>query len=150
LALSADDGSLNVFRTIAERENCPFAVVGRVTDERQLIVEDDRTNVLEDGRQRYPVNCSMDWLFHENDLERNERKRLRSFSSNNDKLLLASQNRSQEVLKVDNFPLDQVIDRLLFLPAIASKLFLITIGDRSVGGLVSRDQLVGPFQGLKN
>jgi phosphoribosylformylglycinamidine synthase len=115
---------LDTFKTLCERERCPYAVLGHVTAERQLQVND-----------RYfferPVDMPLEMLLGKLP------KMLRRVSH---RLPLQ---RSFDTGQID---LREALERVLRLPAVADKSFLITIGDRSVGGLVARDQMVGPWQ----
>ncbi|MGH8505371.1 MAG: phosphoribosylformylglycinamidine synthase [Stenotrophobium sp.] len=105
------------------RERCPYAVVGTATVEQQLIVED----ALDGNR---PVDMPMPVLLGKPPRMKRNTQRVSS--------------------PVSRLPspasLSEAVERVLRLPAVASKNFLITIGDRSVGGLTVRDQMVGPWQ----
>jgi phosphoribosylformylglycinamidine synthase len=122
LGIDADD--LEKFKQICLRERCPFSVVGSVT-EKQMLILNDRLN---DSR---PVSLPLGVLFGK------PPKMSRKFER---------QNSIQADLQLSSIKLDQAIGRILKLPAVGSKKFLITIGDRTVGGLVVRDQMVGPWQ----
>jgi phosphoribosylformylglycinamidine synthase len=121
LAIAADD--LEMFKGFCERERCPFAVVGVVTQERQLR--------LEDPGQASPVDMPMDVLLGKPPRMHRE---------------VQSVVRHIEPLDLTGVDLQQAIIGVLSHPTVASKRFLITIGDRSVGGLTHRDQMVGPWQ----
>ncbi len=120
LVLAAED--LPLFAAVCERERCPFAVVGRAEEQQHLTVTD--------GEQK-PIDMPSSVLFGKP--PRMQRSFLRS----------APQTSS---LALDKIDLADAVERILRLPAVASKSFLITIGDRSVGGLVVQDQMVGPWQ----
>jgi len=122
LGINAEDVTL--FQRLCERERCPFAIVGETTDDDQLILHDE----LFDNN---PVDLPMPVLFGK------PPKMSRSFS----RAAFA-----QEPLKLENVAIQEAAERVLQLPAVGSKKFLITIGDRTVGGLVVRDQMVGPWQ----
>lgn len=122
LAIAPDD--LAFFEEIAQRERAPYAVVGIFTDERTLKVTD---NLLKEP----VVNMPMDVLLGKTP------KMLRDVSS-----IKAPNNK----LDLSGVTLNDAIDRVLHLPSVASKGFLITIGDRSITGQVVRDQMVGPWQ----
>lgn len=122
LAISPDD--LAQFENIAKRERAPYAVVGTFTDERTLKVSDNLLN-------EPVVNMPMDVLLGK------PPKMLRDV-----KTVAAPQNK----LDLSGVTLEDAIDRVLHLPSVASKSFLITIGDRSITGQVVRDQMVGPWQ----
>lgn len=115
---------LEIFRKLCERERCPFAVVGETTIEEQLVVHD----AMFDNN---PVDIPMNLLFG------NPPKMTRSFERQSNK---------QANLQTSSIKLDEAVERVLKAPAVGSKKFLITIGDRSVGGLTIRDQMVGPWQ----
>lgn len=117
--------NLEHFRQIAQRERCPFAVVGIATDEAVIRVHDSH-------HQNYPIDLPSAILFEK--LPQLE-KRVQSYQP----IHLMN----GECEKID---LAQAIARVLQFPAVADKSFLITIGDRSVSGLVTRDQMVGPWQ----
>jgi len=120
LAIAPDD--LAEFEEICERERCPFAVVGRATEEKQL--------VLRDGGEA-AIDLPLQVLFGK------PPKMEREFSRK--KLETAE-------LDLSGITIAEAVERVLRLPAVASKNFLITIGDRSVGGLTVQDQMVGPWQ----
>jgi phosphoribosylformylglycinamidine synthase len=115
--------SLDTFRAFCERERCPFAVVGVATEQRQL--------VLEDGDNEKPVDMPMDVLLGK------PPRMHRDVSS------LERQTPEMDLTGVD---LQRAVIDVLSHPTVASKRFLVTIGDRSVGGLTHRDQMVGPWQ----
>ncbi len=115
---------LPFFESLCARERCPFSVVGTVTDARQLKVIDPQS-------EHNPVNMPMDVLLGKP--PRVQRVDLRQVSLN------ASFDLTQ-------LSLEESLLRVLRFPAVASKRFLIHIGDRTVGGLTARDQLVGPYQ----
>ena len=105
------------------RERCPYAVVGRVTTDGQLVLE------APDGSR--PVDMPIEVLLGKP--PRMQREGVRAV-------------RSLPRFDVDELELGAAVERVLALPTVAAKGFLITIGDRTVGGLCSRDQLVGPWQ----
>ncbi|HVS58506.1 MAG TPA: phosphoribosylformylglycinamidine synthase [Candidatus Saccharimonadales bacterium] len=112
------------FKALCERERCPFAVVGTTTQEQQLVVHD----ALFDNR---PVDLPMATLFGK------PPKMTRNITS--------SAMKQPAFIRAD-IDVHGAVERVLKIPAVGSKKFLITIGDRSVGGLVVRDQMVGPWQ----
>ncbi|MDF1629186.1 MAG: phosphoribosylformylglycinamidine synthase [Alcanivoracaceae bacterium] len=122
MAVSAED--LPRFAAICERERAPFAVLGEATEEEHLKVSDE---LLADA----PVDLPMNVLFGK------PPKMQREFDRTD------FQRGSFSVSGID---LRDAVQRVLQLPAVASKSFLITIGDRSVTGLVNREQMVGPWQ----
>ncbi|MEM9057176.1 MAG: phosphoribosylformylglycinamidine synthase, partial [Pseudomonadota bacterium] len=115
---------LDEFARLCKRERCPFAAIGETTAQRDLVVEDPHF-----GNQ--PVDMPMDILLGATPSM--TREALRS-------------TRQPEARKLEDIALDDAVMRVLQLPAVASKAFLITIGDRSITGLVCRDQMVGPWQ----
>jgi phosphoribosylformylglycinamidine synthase len=122
LAIAAD--RLEQFEAICQRERAIYAVVGESTNEQQLIVGDAHFD-------NYPVNIPMDVLLGK------PPKMLRD---------VHHQTFHKPEFKLDAIQLDEAIKRVLSLPTVASKSFLITIGDRSITGMVNRDQMVGPWQ----
>ncbi|MGR9107585.1 MAG: phosphoribosylformylglycinamidine synthase [Gammaproteobacteria bacterium] len=122
LALEAD--SLARVAAICEREHCPFAVIGRATEIEQLVLYDAANDCK-------VIDVPMSLLFGK------PPKMLRS---------AAKATLPHEDLDLTGVDLQEAARRVLQLPAVGSKGFLITIGDRSIGGLVARDQMVGPWQ----
>lgn len=116
--------SLDRFREICERERCPFAVLGSVTAEPHLRVEDPHFGNL-------PVDVDLDIILG------------KPPRMTRDVTHVA---RSLPPLDFSSMRLEEAVERVLRLPAVAAKTFLITIGDRTVGGLTARDQMVGPWQ----
>lgn len=124
------------FVEICQRERCPFAIVGKVTKERNLVVRDTKLPENESGH--YVVNLSMDMLFG---------KPPRMFCKDIHAVPSQSVFEPKELVgKSMAEKVDICLQRVLRLPCVASKNFLVTIGDRSVTGLVARDQMVGKFQ----
>jgi phosphoribosylformylglycinamidine synthase len=122
LAISQED--LAIFEAICERERCPWAVVGEVTIDEHLTVGDGLFDNL-------PVDMPMSLLFGK------APKTLRDVTHHPF---------PKPELDTSVMTLADAAERVLRLPTVADKSFLITIGDRSVGGLVARDQMVGPWQ----
>lgn len=116
--------NLQVFEQICQRERCPYAVVGEATDEQIIRLSDEHFENL-------PIDLPMSVLF-------GKPPRMHRDVSSKPVHLVA--------LDTAQIALDEAFDRVLALPAVASKNFLITIGDRTVTGLVARDQMVGPWQ----
>ncbi|MBT3186922.1 MAG: phosphoribosylformylglycinamidine synthase [Candidatus Thioglobus sp.] len=116
--------SLDLFERICKRERAPFAVLGESTKEQELVLSDE---LFADT----PIDMPMSVLL-----------------GNPPKVSIdaITQNIELNPLDTSNIELDDAIDRILQLPTVASKNFLITIGDRSVTGMVARDQFVGPWQ----
>ncbi len=122
--LSIEPERLAVFTAICERERCPFAVLGTLTAERALVVNDEQF-------ANTPVAMPMEVLF-----------------GKPPKMTRDAASRSPDFGVWDHgaIALAEAVDRVLSFPAVADKSFLIHIGDRTVGGMASRDQLVGPWQ----
>lgn len=112
------------FEAICQRERCPYAIVGAATADEQLIVHDTLLG-------NNTVNLPMTTLFGK------PPKMTRSFSRNQPEHV---------ALNFAKTTIQDAVKRVLHLPAVGSKKFLITIGDRSITGLVTRDQMVGPWQ----
>ncbi|HEY7804901.1 MAG TPA: phosphoribosylformylglycinamidine synthase, partial [Orrella sp.] len=134
LAILPED--LSRFAAIAERERCPFAVIGHATEERQLRVTgsvDVPGEVGEggEGGKNAPVDVPMDVILGK------PPKMTRD---------VAHEAPVSEAMDLTVIDLDEAVNRVLRHPTVANKTFLITIGDRTVSGLVSRDQMVGPWQ----
>jgi phosphoribosylformylglycinamidine synthase len=125
--LGVPQSHLAEFATMCERERCPFAAVGVATEEEQLIVARFGTEPRD-----LPINLPMDVLFGK------PPKMHRDTAHPS-----APQWPSLDAAQID---LHEAGLRVLAHPTVASKMFLITIGDRSVGGLTARDQLIGPWQ----
>ncbi|WP_291913082.1 phosphoribosylformylglycinamidine synthase [Limnohabitans sp.] len=115
--------SLAQFTAFCERERCPFAVIGVATDERQL--------VLEDKGSESPVDMPMDVLLGKPPKMHRDVKTVV---------------RQSPAMDLTGVSLQKAVIDVLSHPTVASKRFLITIGDRAVGGLTHRDQMVGPWQ----
>ncbi|KAF9510042.1 hypothetical protein BS47DRAFT_1396316 [Hydnum rufescens UP504] len=133
--LAVGSESLEHFKKIAERERCPYSIVGVATEEKKLIVTDRLFG-------SDSIHLQMSTLFGK------APKMLRSDTTLTPSLVAFD----NTLLKyLPNTPelsdrLAIAVDRTLHLPAVSSKSFLITIGDRSITGLVTRDQMVGPWQ----
>lgn len=123
--------SLELFKAFCERERCPFAVVGVATEERQLIVADGLMEADDRGEGTPPVDMPMDVLLGK------PPKMLRD---------VQSMARTFKPLDLTGVELQKAAIDVLSHPTVASKRFLVTIGDRTVGGLSHRDQMVGPWQ----
>ena len=116
--------SLELFKAMCERERCPFAVVGVTTAERDLILEDGP-----EGERA--IDMPMEVLLGKPPKVHRNVSRVE---------------RSGGRLDLTGVDLKTVAFDVLRHPTVASKRFLITIGDRTVGGLNARDQMVGPWQ----
>jgi phosphoribosylformylglycinamidine synthase len=135
----AQDG-LNKFRSIANRERCGYSVVGQATGDedgqkRLILMDRDSRDSIS------PIDLPMSVLFGQTPkLTRTvESRKLTLPVFDNSLSLYLPQMKDADLL-------EEAISRVLQLPAVGSKAFLITIGDRTVGGLTARDQMVGPWQ----
>ena len=116
--------NLALFAAMCERERCLFAAVGVATEERQLkLIDPEQGNA--------PVDMPMDVLLGK------PPKMLRE---------VHHVHNAFPPIELTGLALEDVAAKVLLLPAVADKSFLITIGDRSVGGTTARDQMVGPWQ----
>lgn len=122
--MSVDAADFERFKAICERERCPFAVVGEATAEPHLTVTDSHFS-------NTPVDMPLEVLLGK------PPRMHRSVSRE------AEQGDDFSAASVD---IEEALGRVLHHPAVASKSFLITIGDRTITGLVARDQMVGPWQ----
>lgn len=122
--LAVDESSLEEFEEICVRERCPYAVVGEATEEKQLVLHDNHFN-------NNPIDMPLDVLLGK------PPKMLRD---------VKSLKVTHEKFDSNTIDIKEAAYRCLRLPTVASKNFLITIGDRSVTGLIHRDQMVGPWQ----
>ncbi len=121
--LAVDPDRLEEFKALCDRERCPYAVVGEATEEQELVLGDgyfDNT----------PIDMPLPLLLGK------PPKMLRD---------VHHRTFTKPALHFDD-NLRAAVYRVLRLPAVASKSFLVTIGDRSVTGQVTRDQMVGPWQ----
>ncbi|SER06709.1 phosphoribosylformylglycinamidine synthase [Nitrosomonas sp. Nm51] len=124
LAIHPD--SLALFQEICERERCPFSVVGVATEETQLVVVDERH-----ASTTTPVDMALPVLLGKPPgMTRNVTHRIQSPTA----------------FHTHPLDLEEAAYRVLRLPSVADKTFLISIGDRTVGGMSARDQMVGPWQ----
>lgn len=122
--LAIDPSRLDEFKALCERERCPFAVLGRAIADDQLIVHDE---LFKNNAVDMPLSVLLG------------------------KPPKMTRNVKREVAKLPAFDVSKInlkdaIERTLRLPSVADKTFLISIGDRTVGGLTARDQMVGPWQ----
>ena len=122
--LAIDAGRIDEFAVLCERERCPWADVGEATRVRQLDVRDAEFDSS-------PISMPMPALL--GDLPRMHRDAVRV-------------PRARGTLDTGRLDIGPALERVLRMPAVADKSFLVTIGDRTVGGLVARDQMVGPWQ----
>jgi phosphoribosylformylglycinamidine synthase len=122
--LAVDPARIGVFRAVCERERCPFAVLGVATLKQQLTLADERY-------ANQPVDMDLGVLFGK------PPRMLREVARRKPKLAPFS---------AAGIALNEACYRVLRHPTVADKTFLISIGDRTVGGLCARDPFVGPWQ----
>jgi len=122
--LAVSPANLPLFAEICQRERCPFAVVGEASDERHLYLHDNEFN-------NTPIDIPISLLLGKAPKMVRDVKRRAS---------------ADNPLALNHVSVRDAVYKVLQLPSVASKQFLITIGDRSVGGMVCRDQMVGPWQ----
>lgn len=138
--LAVAQEGMNKFRSIAKRERCEISVVGRATNKQELILTDRDYPGTMHGQQD-PINLPMEVLFGKPPkMTRNVTSRKVDLPGFDTSLSMYVPQASTDGL------LEEAINRVLQMPAVGSKSFLITIGDRTVGGLTARDQMVGPWQ----
>ncbi len=116
--------SLPLFETFCEREHCLYAVIGTATEQEHLRLDDE-------WLEQQPVDIPMSVLFVKPP-----------------KMVKDVKHSSYDLVNLDlsHVILEEAIENVLKFPTVADKSFLINIGDRSVTGLVARDQMVGPWQ----
>ncbi|WP_368900296.1 phosphoribosylformylglycinamidine synthase [Mixta calida] len=122
LAVAPD--KLALFDQLCQRERAPYAVIGEATEEQHLTLSDSHFD-------NQPIDMPLDVLLGKTPKMTRDVRR---------------QQVQNEALARDGMTLEEAVKRVLHLPTVAEKTFLITIGDRSVTGMVARDQMVGPWQ----
>jgi len=115
---------LGAFQAMCERERCPFAVLGEATEENHLLVNDSHF-------RNAPVDVDLEVILGKPPRMTRD---------------VAHQDATPGPLVLDDIDFRDAVYRVLAMPGVASKMFLISIGDRSVGGMTARDQCVGPWQ----
>ncbi len=115
---------IETFKALCERERCPFAIVGTATEEKKLVLEDPYF-------KNTPIDLPLDVLL-------GKPPRMHRVANT-----LA---RPQHALDLGDLTLAEAVRRVLVHPTVADKTFLISIGDRTITGLIHRDQMVGPWQ----
>ncbi|KAF2864572.1 phosphoribosylformylglycinamidine synthase [Piedraia hortae CBS 480.64] len=131
---------LEHLKKVAARERCGYSVVGKTEVEKRLVLVDRNSQ-----NEPLPIDLPMSVLFDEPSKGLSKKRRIVVSR----KLNLPSFDSTLATYLPRVSPqdvLNNAVDRVLALPAVGSKSFLITIGDRTVGGLVARDQMVGPWQ----
>jgi phosphoribosylformylglycinamidine synthase len=122
--LAVPAARLAVFQQLCERERCPFAVVGEATEKKQLVLEDAHFKTT-------PIDLPLEVLLGKPPkMHRTDTTLTRPLST----------------LDLSTLDLKEAVRRVLSHPTVADKTFLISIGDRTLGGLICRDQMVGPWQ----
>ena len=122
MAVRAD--ALPLFEAMCQRERCPYAIVGTATDEKQLVLEDPASDDK-------PIDMPMEVLLGKPPRMHRD---------------VARVERVAPALDLNDVVLEKVAFDVLRHPTVANKRFLVTIGDRTVGGLNHRDPMVGPWQ----
>ena len=122
LAVAAD--KLAQFEEICRRERAPYAVIGEATEEKYLTLHDNHFD-------NNPIDLPMNVLLGKTPKMHRE---------------VSSKSVENQPLNQQGIQLKEALHRVLRLPVVAEKTFLITIGDRSITGMVARDQMVGPWQ----
>ena len=115
---------LEQFAAICRRERAPYAVIGEATEELHLTLEDSHFD-------NQPIDMPLDVLLGKTPKMTRDVQTLKAVG---------------DTLAAEQISIADAVHRVLHLPAVAEKTFLITIGDRSVTGMVARDQMVGPWQ----
>ena len=122
--LAVAPGDLDLFMALCRRERCPVAVIGEASGDRRLVLHDPYF-------KNNPIDLDLQVIL-----------------GKPPKMLRTVEHRKEIHAELDLSGIDlaEAVDRVLRLPAVANKTFLITITDRTVTGLVTRDQMTGPFQ----
>ena len=128
--LAVSPERLEEFEAICARERCLYCVVGQASDDQVLVLEDPHFSEGSE-RQQKPIDLPMETLFGK------PPKMLKEVQS---KALASGE------LDFADVGIEVALQQVLTHPAVADKTFLITIGDRSVTGMIARDQMVGPWQ----
>ena len=127
--LAISPNKLETLNTMFEREHCPYSVVGVATEERTLRIVESKSDTLSAD---LPVNVEMDFLMNGFlKIHQQDQRTKQTLPDTNEK-------------ELSDF--SECVERVLRFPSVGDKSFLITIGDRTVSGLIHRDQMVGPWQ----
>jgi len=122
--LAVNPAQMTLFTALCERERCPCALLGEATEDLQLVLDDRHFS-------NTPIDLPMSLLLGKPPKMTRDVQR---------------QDVTQQAFATDSIAVSEAAYRVLQLPTVADKTFLITIGDRSVTGMVNRDQMVGPWQ----
>lgn len=122
--LAVSPAQLEQFDAICQRERAPYAVIGEATEEMHLSLKDSHFD-------NQPIDMPLDVLLGKTPKMTRDVTTLKAKGDD---------------LNAENIQIAEAVNRVLHLPAVAEKTFLITIGDRTVTGMVARDQMVGPWQ----
>ena len=133
--MAIDQRNIQAFENLCRRERCPYAIVGRATEEERLVVTDRLLG-------NTPIDLPMSTLFGKPPRMSREVQSAQPYREEFDSTLSKYLGSSLSTPQI----IQSAVERVLKLPTVASKSFLITIGDRSITGLVSREQMVGPWQ----
>lgn len=136
--IAVDGRQIELFQNLCERERCPYAHIGAATDDPRFVITDGNFKDSKPAPGRpdtasrlRPVDMELSMLFGRPPRMRREARRIK---------------RRLAKFKTKHIDIKDAAYRVLRHPTVAGKTFLVTIGDRSVGGLVCRDQTVGPWQ----
>lgn len=126
--LAINNNLLPLFEEIAKKENCPYAVIGHATEKKQLKIWDSL-------HQNYPVDLPMEMLLGNLPIPE----------------IIATKQKHKALIVTENTfiqpeHVETLLSQVLSVPTVGDKSFLITIGDRTVGGKIARDQFIGPYQ----
>ena len=137
---------LATFQKLCERERCPFAVVGEATEEKQLVLEDTYF-------KNRPIDLPLEVLLGKPPrMHRTDATLARPHHPLDLTTLTPAPTgpkkpfNAETAVATERAALAEAIRRVLSHPTVADKTFLISIGDRTLGGLIARDQMVGPWQ----
>ena len=122
--LAVDQRAIDTFEAICNRERCPFAIVGEATDSGSIKLLDDNTG-------EYAVDVPLELLFGKPPKTHVKYKTV---------------SRTLQRIDLPKLDINEVVRRVLRFPSVGSKKFLVTIGDRSITGLVAQEQMIGPYQ----
>src|SRR5438132_3617885 len=122
--LAIAPGDSPAFEKICQRERCPFAVLGRAADDGRLLVEDDQLG-------ERPIDIELAVILGKPPKMRRDVRHVE---------------RPRSPIALDKISVDAAAHRVMRHPAVSAKHFLVSIGDRTVGGLCARDPFVGPWQ----